>query len=395
MRELLTGLEHWRSQGKRFAVARVVDVEGSGPREPGAAMAVNQDGEVLGSVSGGCVEAAVVEHALDVLRTGRTEPVSFGYSADDAFAVGLTCGGTVHLCIQPDTALSGYEELTEAVRAGAPAALATVLSSDTDRDTGPDTGPDAGPVGGTVGATLLVRPGRPVLGRLGHPELDRVVARDAEGQLAAGVSRVRRYGPRGEARRTEVEVFVQVFVPPARMVVLGAVDFAGALGRVAAVLGFRVILCDARARFATRQRFPQVDEVVVDWPHRLLERIGADLGPRDAVCVLTHEAKFDVPAVLAALRTQVGYLGAMGSRRTHAERTTRLLAAGATAADLARLHSPIGLDLGARTPEETAVSICAEIIAGRSGLDRVLPLGLGNGPIHRTRREPSEPASRR
>jgi len=329
-------------------------------------MAVNQDGEVLGSVSGGCVEGAVVERALTVLRTGAAERVSFGYSADDAFAVGLTCGGTIHLEVRPDTGLSGYEELAAAVRAGEPVAVAGVLR-------GPST---------PVDATLLVRPGRAAIGSLGDPELDRVVARDSEGELAVGGCGLRRYGPQGQATRTDVEVFVQTFVPPARMIVLGAVDFAAALTRMASALGFRVVVCDARAVFATAARFPHADEVVVDWPHRLLQRIGPGLGARDAVCVLTHEVKFDVPAILAALRTDVGYLGAMGSRRTHDERTARLLAAGAQPSDLARLNSPIGLDLGARTPAETAVSICAEIIARRSGFDVVEPLGRTRGPIH-------------
>ncbi|GAB3243923.1 XdhC family protein [Kineosporia babensis] len=363
MRELLTGLDHWRAQGKRCAVARVVDVDGSGPREPGAAMAVNEDGEVLGSVSGGCVEGAVVSAALELIERDEAELVSFGYSDNDALAVGLTCGGTIHLVIQPFAQLIGFEQLAEAVRAGEPVVLASVVQAEDQ-----------------LGATALVRPGRPLLGSLGNAELDRVVARDAAGEL--GQARVRRYGPRGEARRSDVGVFVQPFLPPARMIIFGAVDFAGALSQVASVLGFRVTLCDAREMFATRARFPHADEVLVDWPHRLLARIGPSLTPRDAICVLTHEAKFDVPAVLAALQTQVGYLGAMGSRRTHDDRLERLRAAGADEADLDRLHSPIGLDLGARTPEETAVSICAEIIALRSGVEVVQPLGRTRGPIH-------------
>jgi xanthine dehydrogenase accessory factor len=369
MRELLTGLDAWRAQGRRWAIARVIDVEGSGPREPGAAMAVNEDGEVLGSVSGGCVEGAVVEAAREVIASGAARSARFGYSDDDAFAVGLTCGGSIDLLIQPGEQLSGYGRLVAAVRAGRPAALVTVVQ----------TGMDAGR---RLGATALLEPGSPLIGSLGHAELDRVVARDAEGELGVGSSRVRRYGWRGEARRSEVGVFVHSFGPPARMIIFGAVDFAGALSQVASVIGFRVILSDAREMFATRARFPFADEVVVDWPHRLLGRIGAGLTARDAVCVLTHEARFDVPAVLAALKTDVGYLGAMGSRRTHDDRMTRLRAAGAREVDLARLNSPIGLDLGARTPEETAVSICAEIIARRAGVEVVQGLGRVEGPIH-------------
>jgi xanthine dehydrogenase accessory factor len=257
-----------------------------------------------------------------------------------------------------------FDDLAAALRAERPVALATVV---------------AGP---GVGGALLVEPGEAPRGTLGDPDLDRVVGRDAAAELQAGTSGVRHYGPRGEARRDEVSVFIESFAPPPHMVIFGAVDFTAALVRLAKLLGYRVTVCDAREVFATTARFPFADEVVVDWPHRLLERIGPELGPRDAVCVLTHDHKFDVPAVVAALRTDVGYLGAMGSRRTNADREARLRAEGVTDAELARLMSPIGLDLGARTPEETAVSVCAEIIALRTG--RPAPsLQGGEGPIHR------------
>ena len=256
-----------------------------------------------------------------------------------------------------------FDELAGRIRAGSPVALATVVS-----------GPDAG-------AKLLAAPGEDLQGTLGNADLDRVVARDLVAELDAGTSGVRHYGPNGEARQDEVTVFIETFAPPPRMLVFGAVDFTAALVRVAKVLGYHVTVCDAREVFATKQRFPFADEVVVDWPHRLLERVGADLGQRDAVCVLTHDHKFDVPAIAAALQTKVGYLGAMGSRRTHAERVERLRDAGVDDAGLARIHSPIGLDLGARTPEETAISICAEIIAERTGR-RAYSLKETEGPIH-------------
>jgi xanthine dehydrogenase accessory factor len=256
-----------------------------------------------------------------------------------------------------------FEPLAERLRAGLPVALATVVS-----------GPD-------VGAKLLAVPGEAPVGTLGNEGLDRVVARDLLAELDAGTSGVRHYGPNGEARQEDVTVFVETFAPPPRMLVFGAVDFTAALVRVAKVLGYRVTVCDAREVFATTQRFPFADEVVVDWPHRLLERVGPELGRRDAVCVLTHDHKFDVPAIQAALATGAGYLGAMGSRRTHAERVERLRDAGVDAAGLARIHSPIGLDLGARTPEETAISICAEIIAVRTGRE-ARSLSESEGPIH-------------
>ncbi|HET9610911.1 MAG TPA: XdhC/CoxI family protein [Acidimicrobiales bacterium] len=258
-----------------------------------------------------------------------------------------------------------YDALAEAIRGEHPVALATVIG-------GPGTG-----------GKLLVGPGRPPVGSLGDADLDRVVARDALGELAAGTTAVRHYGEHGEAREAVVTVFVESFAPPPRMLVFGAVDFTAALVKVAKVLGYRVTVCDAREVFATRKRFPEADEVVVDWPDRLLGRVGAGLTPRDAVCVLTHDAKFDVPALVAALATDVGYVGAMGSRRTHADRVARLVDAGADDAGLARIRAPIGLDLGARTPEETAVSICAEIIAQRTGRADARPLRDTDGPIHR------------
>ena len=363
MREILDELERWRAAGHRIATARVVGVDGSAPRDPGAAMAVNDAGEVAGSVSGGCVEGAVVEEATAVLTGAHASGVvSFGYSDDDAFAVGLTCGGTVHVFVSllDD---SPYIELRDALRADEPVVLASVTE------------------GIHVGAELLVGPGRAPVGTLGDADLDRVVARDALGELEAGLTSLRHYGPHGEAREREVTVFVESFALAPRMLVFGAVDFTGALVRVAKLLGFHVTVCDARAVFATAQRFPQADEIVNDWPDRHLAKVGDELGPRDAVCVLTHDAKFDVPAILAALETDVGYLGAMGSRRTHADRVARLREAGVADDALERVMAPIGLDIGARTPQETAVSICAEIIARRTG--RGGPsLRDASGPIH-------------
>jgi xanthine dehydrogenase accessory factor len=285
-----------------------------------------------------------------------------------------------------------FEELAAAVRAGEPVALATVID------------------GPGLGSKLLAGPGRPAVGTLGDGDLDRVVVRDALGELAAGTSVVRHYGPHGEAREATVAVFVESFAPPPRMLVFGAVDFTRALVRVAKVLGYHVTVCDAREVFATRARFPEADEVVVDWPDRLLGQVGPSLTARDAVCVLTHDAKFDVPALVAALDTGAGYIGAMGSRRTHAERLVRLRealsasgsvsasASGSTSAvssRLDRIRAPIGLDIGARTPEETAVSICAEIIADRTGRSAdVRPLRATTGPIHRpTAPAPSAPSA--
>ncbi len=258
-----------------------------------------------------------------------------------------------------------YDQLNEDIRAERAVALATIIDGPPDR----------------LGLKLLVRPGQTATGSLGHTDLDRVVERDMLGELAAGQTLVRHYGSEGQAREDTLSVFIESFAPPPQMLIFGAVDFTAALARVAKVLGYRVTVCDARPVFATAARFPAADDVVVDWPHRLLQRVGKTLGARDAVCVLTHDPKFDVPAVIEALKTDAGYLGAMGSRRTHDDRSRRLRQEGVTDAELARVRSPIGLDLGARTPEETAVSICAEIIATRTG--RKAPnLSQATGPIH-------------
>lgn len=257
-----------------------------------------------------------------------------------------------------------YDVWHEAVADHRPVALATVIE------------------GAGLGNKVLVGDGIEPLGSLGDPDLDRVVIRDAVGELESGTTVVRHYGAHGEARERTVGVFIESFAPPPQLLIFGAVDFTGALARVGKVLGYRVTVCDAREVFATPRRFPEADEVVVDWPHRLLDRVGERLGPRDAVCVLTHDHKFDVPAILAALRTDVGYLGAMGSRRTCDERLRRLAADGADMdAVSGRLHAPIGLDLGGRTPEETAVAIAAEIIAVRTGRVAV-SLRTTAGPIH-------------
>jgi xanthine dehydrogenase accessory factor len=256
-----------------------------------------------------------------------------------------------------------YETLRDTLRAQEPVALATVVD------------------GPHLGAKLLVRPGHDPQGSLGNSDLDRVVARDALGELEAGLTSTRHYGEHGEAREEVVSVFIESFALPPRMIIFGAVDFTAALAKVAKVLGYRVTVCDARAVFATVQRFPMADEVVNDWPDRYLAKVGEELGPRDAVCVLTHDHKFDVPAIAAAVKTRVGYLGAMGSRRTHESRIERLRDAGVSDAEIARVMSPVGLDVGARTPEETAISICAEIIAMRTGR-RAQSLRDTAGPIH-------------
>lgn len=350
MREIAPQLRELLYAATPFALATVVGVGGSAPRGPGAVMAVTADGRVIGSVSGGCVEGAVYEAAREVLATGEARTQTYGISDGDAFAVGLTCGGTLEILIRPYGVEHGpgLLDLLDAVQRGKPVAVATVTAG-------------AAP----LGAQLVIRAER-TGGSLGHPWLDGATADDARGLLAQGTPAVRRhYGAHGQRRMDEVEVFIQAFRPPARMLVFGAIDYAAATARIGAFLGYHVTVCDARPSFATPERFPAADEVVRAWPHSYLA--GTAVDERTVVCVLTHDPKFDIPLLLAALRTPAGYLGVMGSRRTHEDRLARLREEGVSEADLARLASPIGLDLGARTPEETAVSIAAEIIATRWG----------------------------
>jgi xanthine dehydrogenase accessory factor len=359
----------WRAGGTA-GVATVVRTIRSAPRPAGATMVVAPDGTVAGSVSGGCVEAAVYELCNDVVATGRPVLQRYGISNEDAFAVGLTCGGIIDVFAEPvsPSTFAQLEALAEDIAAQRPTAVATVVAH-------PD--PDR------VGRRLIIGPGE-AIGSLGSARADAAVSDDARGLLAAGRTAVLCYGPDGQRQGVEMEVFVSSYAPPPRMVIFGAIDFAAALAAQGAFLGYRVTVCDARPVFATQARFPAADEVVVNWPDRYLAaqaQQGAIDG-RTVICVLTHDPKFDVPVLEVALRlAEVGYVGAMGSRQTHKDRLDRLREVGLTEAELSRLASPIGLDLGARTPEETAVSIAAEIIARRWG-GQGRPLTEVDGRIH-------------
>lgn len=382
MRDIAPRLAAWQAAGRPYAVATVIGVSGSAPREPGAALAVDAAGEAVGSVSGGCVESDVYEQCREALASGRTSVERYGYSDEDAFAVGLSCGGSLEVLVRP--VLPGADPAWEAavtrIVQGQPVALVHVV---------------AGPRG-ALGGTLTVAaedgamdgPGAQD-GAIDAPGLRRAAAAEARALLELGRSgrislrsdgRPCPPGTGGEA----VDLFVESYAPPPRLLVFGAIDFAAAVTRMGRFLGYRVTVCDARPVFATKRRFPDADEVVVDWPHRYLDSQRDAVDGRTVVCVLTHDAKFDTPLLERALRMPVGYVGAMGSRRTHRERLARLRASGLTRDQLARLRSPIGLDLGARTPEETAVAILAEIVAGRRG-GSCLPLSSGSGPIHGTR----------
>jgi xanthine dehydrogenase accessory factor len=370
MRDVLPDLEAWWAAGETVGLGTVVGTWKSAPRQPGAAMLVGPDGTAVGSVSGGCVEGAVYELADATRTTGTPVLQRYGVSDDDAFSVGLTCGGIIDIFVEAvnRTTFPELGDVAADIQAGRPVAVATLISGVDDE---------------RVGKRLVVRPDG-VAGTLGSPRLDDAVRDDAQGLLRQGTTGIVHYGPDGERRGDDVAVFVASYAPKPRMIVFGAIDFAAAVARVGAFLGYRVTVCDARPVFATAKRFPDAHEVVVDWPHRYLQA-EADAGridERSVLCVLTHDPKFDVPLLEVALRLPVAYVGAMGSRRTHEDRLARLEEAGLAKEEIARLSSPIGLDLGARTPEETAISIAAEIIAGRWG-GTGERLSGSDGPIHR------------
>ncbi|MFG2298669.1 XdhC family protein [Streptomyces sp. NPDC048603] len=375
MLDIAEELNRWVEQGRDFAVATVVAISGSAPREVGAALAVDRDGTAIGSVSGGCVEGAVYELCRQAIEDGETVLERFGYSDDDAFAVGLTCGGIIDILVTPVLADGPQRAVLEtaiaAAAAGSPAAMARIASGPAE----------------LMGRPVLVRPeGAHEGGFGGHPELDRTIAAEARAMLDAGRNGVLDIGADGRFCGEPLKVLIESSVPAPRMIVFGAIDFASALVKVGKFLGYHVTLCDARPVFATKARFPEADEIVVEWPHRYLESTEVD--GRTVLCVLTHDAKFDVPLLRLALRLPVAYIGAMGSRRTHEDRNRRLLDAGVTDLELGRLRSPIGLDLGARTSEETAISIAAEIVANRRGGSGIALTGA-HTPIHREFPEPA------
>jgi xanthine dehydrogenase accessory factor len=359
MRDILDELDRWWKADEAVGMATVVGTWRSSPRPAGATMLVGPDGTAVGSVSGGCVEGAVYELAQEVVSTGLPVLHRYGVGDDDAYATGLTCGGIIDVYVEriDPAGFPEFGEVASSIRGEIPVAVATCVS----------VGVDADPEG-RLGRRLVVWPHR-TAGSLGSGRLDAAASDDVRGLLAAGRSGTLRYGYDGQRRGDDLTLFVSAHASPPRMIVFGAIDFAAAVARIGAFLGYRVTVCDARPVFVTKRRFPEAHEVVVGWPHRYLqgEAEAGRVDERTVVCVLTHDPKFDVPVLEVALRLPLAYVGAMGSRRTHDDRLSRLRAAGMTDAELDRLASPIGLDLGARTSEETAVGIAAEIIACRWG----------------------------
>jgi xanthine dehydrogenase accessory factor len=354
----------WLAQERRVVQALLVEVEGSAPLPVGAMMVVDDQGNIEGSITGGCVEGAVVTEAEELLRAGGgAKLLRYGISDELAGSVGLMCGGIVYILVHELAGESAEVEraVLEAHAGGQPAAVATLID------------------GASAGARLAVIENT-LIGSLGATDLlDRNVAREAQGLLEEGKTTLRRFGADGATLGDDLRVHIRAYAPPPQMFIVGAIDFSAALAPFAAQIGYQVTICDARDRFARSRRFSAAASVKIGWPQDVMRDV--ELGPRDAVLIFTHDSKFDEPALIAALNTNAGYIGALGSRQTTADREARLRRAGVSDADLARIHAPCGLDIGSRTAEETAVSVLAEIIAARA--QRVgAPLRQTDGPIH-------------
>lgn len=357
-----SGLD-WLEEGRRVVAAALVRTVGSAPLDPGAEMLVDDRGMIEGSVTGGCVEGALFEEAQQVLAGGPPRVMRYGVSDESAAGVGLMCGGTVEVFVH-ELGEASSEALTEArrlVEAGEPVAVATLLD------------------GESAGSKMTISKSGTVGGLRLNDLLDHSVENDARGFLGQGESVVRRYGAGGEVLGADLRVYIQSFATPPAMVIFGAIDFSVAVARLARQLGYVVTICDARVPFVQTRRFQEVADVVVDWPDRHLA--DRQLGERDVVLVFTHDSKFDEPALISALQTGAGYIGALGSRKTHCDRTERLRAAGIDEDGIARIAAPCGLDIGARTPMETAVSVLAEVIARHAGREGC-SLSEENAPIH-------------
>jgi xanthine dehydrogenase accessory factor len=326
VRDVLPTLERWAQEGVRAALATVVGVDRSAPREPGSVMAVSETGEVVGSVTGGCVEPAVIREATEVLGGTRGRICRYGLTDDDGFDVGLSCGGTIAVAVYKlDSKLVG--QLGNAVESDRPVAITVRLGDE-------------------------------------HFGEQRLVAGDGEtngNSVDTAARSLLELGESGVVETSEGElVFVESYAPRPDMYIFGASDHVTALVTMGKFLGYRVTVCDPRTTFMTRERFPDADELVIEWPDRFLEHAPVDA--RTAICMMTHDLKFDVPALKSVLATNAGFIGAIGSEKTRTERESRLRDEGVGEADLARLHAPIGIQIGARTPEEVAVTIAAQLI---------------------------------
>lgn len=341
MLDVLTDIERWQEEGQGVAIATVIQTWGSAPRGVGAKMAMTSDTRIAGSVSGGCVEAAVVEAGAEVLQSGRPRLLKFGVADETAWEVGLACGGKIEVFVKK-LASEPYQKLRRAVAEDRPVANVIVV-----------VGPDH-----LLGHEIVVEEDGGVIGELGDG-LDTAAVDEAKAALVDGTPRRSQL-----AGSKSLDVFVDVILPPPTLVVVGGVHIAIALTAVAKTLGYRTVVVDPRGVFGSEERFPHADRLISEWPTEALEEIG--LHRSTAVATLTHDPKLDDPALLAALRSPAFYVGALGSRTTQAKRRKRLLESGLSEEQLARLWAPIGLDIGSRTPEEIALAVMAQVIAARN-----------------------------
>ena len=343
MNEILPGLKEWQAQGEEIALATVLRVERAAPRLPGARLAVTRSGRMVGSVSGGCVESDVFQRAMQVLDTGESALVNYGIADELGFAVGLSCGGSIDVLIEPFLPGSDWQALSQAVEDQRPAVYAVGMAPES-----------------LLGRKLTLSPPKNPVGSIA-PGLDGLVADASNRLLQTGGTHLAALPWRGE----EAQVFLEAFLPSPNMVIVGATHTAVSLSRLAKEVGFQVTIVDARSALATEERFPEAHLLVREWPEKAMANLS--LGLHSAVVVLTHDPKFDLPALASALRSQAGYIGALGGRVTHEARKLKLSQQGFTGDDLARIRAPIGLNIGSRTPEEMAVAILAEVLAVRYG----------------------------
>jgi xanthine dehydrogenase accessory factor len=355
MQELLDTLDEWLTDGVGFGRAVLVRAFGSAPRPEGAVLLVSDDGRLAGSVSGGCVEGAAAEQVLAARKSGRQRVIRYGISDEQAWDVGLACGGTIDVLVSPSVPAAAVEAARE-IRDGRGGARAIVTRLPADAPP-PSPGPYAPGQGEAPTDPLVINGDGTIVGTLGSSEADAALADAVRACLSSGVSRT--------VEIDGAQLFIEAYPVRPRLVVVGATEVARMLVGLADQLGYETVVIDGRAAFATEARFPGVDRLVVGWPDEVADEIR--LGPADAVAVLTHDVKFDEPAIIASLSRGCRYVGAIGSRKTQADRRARLLEAGVAAADLDRLRGPIGLDLGGRLPAETALAILAEIVAERRG----------------------------
>lgn len=356
MRDLLETLNTWRAQGTDAGRAVVVRTFGSAPRPEGAVLLVADDGRLMGSVSGGCVEGAAAEEIADARKTGLTRVIRYGISDEQAWDVGLACGGTIDVLVQPAVPAAVVDAAAASMGPrGRAAAVATLLPDDAPPSA---FGPHVPGLGAMPEPSIVIdAAGRLVAGSTGSASTDTSLGGAAAGILSDGRSRTVELAGRAW--------FIEAFPVRPRLVVVGAVEVARSLVRYARELGYETVVVDGRASFATAERFPDVDRIVVAWPDEAFDAL--EVGPNDAVAILSHDPKFDEPAIVDATRRGARYVGAVGSRKTQADRRERLTEAGLSPQEIARLRGPIGLDLGGRDPAETALAIMSEIIAARRG----------------------------